>query len=396
MKWFCTAALLASAALVSAVDSPAGSAPGKVTAGAPGGAVVKGLDGFPIAVWLQDPRNAAKYRAIGINVYLGLWEGPTAAQLSALEKAEMPAICDQNAEGLKPRWKNEILGWLQEDEPDNAQELPNNKGYGPPILPEKIVARYQEMKKADPDRPVILNLGQGVAWDGWYGRGTRSNKPEDYPLYAKGGDIVGFDIYPVVHDRKEVAGKLWYVGHGVERLVKWTDGQKPVWSCIECTHIGNAAVKPTPAQVKSEVWMAIIHGAHGITYFAHQFAPKFVEAAVLDDADMSKAIREINHQVQTLAPAILSAAPAPVALAAVESSGGEKAPIAVMTRRWDGATYVFAVGMREAAVQGTFALAGAAGNVEVIGENRTVPAAGGKWTDGFEGYQVHLYKLGGK
>ena len=24
----------------------------------------------------------------------------------------------------------------------------------------------------------MLNLGQGVAWDGWYGRGTRTNHPE--------------------------------------------------------------------------------------------------------------------------------------------------------------------------------------------------------------------------
>ena len=31
---------------------------------------------FPIAVWLQDPKNAAKYKAIGINLYVGLWKGP--------------------------------------------------------------------------------------------------------------------------------------------------------------------------------------------------------------------------------------------------------------------------------------------------------------------------------
>lgn len=32
---------------------------------------------FPIAVWLQDPRNAARYKELGINVYVGLWKGPT-------------------------------------------------------------------------------------------------------------------------------------------------------------------------------------------------------------------------------------------------------------------------------------------------------------------------------
>src|ERR1700690_2499466 len=56
---------------------------------------------FPIAVWLQDPRNAAKFKAAGINLYIGLWDGPTDDQLAALKAAKMPVICAQNAVGLK-------------------------------------------------------------------------------------------------------------------------------------------------------------------------------------------------------------------------------------------------------------------------------------------------------
>ncbi|MFH1566370.1 MAG: hypothetical protein ABIL09_00100, partial [Gemmatimonadota bacterium] len=44
----------------------------------------QGDDYFPIAVWLQDPANAARYQAAGINLYVGLWQGPTEAQLEAL------------------------------------------------------------------------------------------------------------------------------------------------------------------------------------------------------------------------------------------------------------------------------------------------------------------------
>ena len=50
---------------------------------------------FPIAVWLQDPGNAAKYRAIGINLYVGLWKGPTAEQIADLKRQAMPVICEQ-------------------------------------------------------------------------------------------------------------------------------------------------------------------------------------------------------------------------------------------------------------------------------------------------------------
>ena len=41
---------------------------------------------FPIAVWLQDPRNAGQYRAAGINTYVGLWQGPTEDQLAELRR----------------------------------------------------------------------------------------------------------------------------------------------------------------------------------------------------------------------------------------------------------------------------------------------------------------------
>ncbi|MEI8198037.1 MAG: beta-galactosidase [Phycisphaerae bacterium] len=347
---------------------------------------------IPIGVWLQDPRNAPKFKALGINCYVGLWQGPTAAQLAALEKAGMPVFCAQNDEARKPRWKQEILGWLQDDEPDNAQELPSGKGYGPPILPEKLLERYNAMKAADPTRPVMLNLGQGVAWDGWYGRGVRTNKPEDYPQYAKAGDIVSFDIYPVVHDRKEIAGKLDYVGRGVQRLVTWTQGKKPVWFCIECTHIGNAKVKATPEQVRSEVWMALIHGARGIIYFVHQFKPTFIEAALLQDEPMDQALTQINTQVQELAPVLHS--PAPEQNATWDVAGQNPTAIAALTRRQGNATYVFAVGMTDQTIHVTFHHADGKGSIDVLGEQRQITASKGQWTDTFTGYQVHLYRLG--
>src|SRR6185436_7259109 len=54
---------------------------------------------FPIAVWLQDPKNAARYKAAGINLYVGLWRGPTTTQLAELQRANMSVICAQNRAG---------------------------------------------------------------------------------------------------------------------------------------------------------------------------------------------------------------------------------------------------------------------------------------------------------
>ena len=48
---------------------------------------------FPIAVWLQNPNNAGRFKEAGINLYVGLYRGPTAEQLEILRKHGMHVIC---------------------------------------------------------------------------------------------------------------------------------------------------------------------------------------------------------------------------------------------------------------------------------------------------------------
>jgi hypothetical protein len=351
----------------------------------------KDANTFPLAVWLQSPGNAKRYQAIGINLYIALWQGPTARQLADLKAADMPVICDQNAVGLNDPNNGIIVGWMHGDEPDNAQSLPGGKGYGPPVAPAKIVADYDRMVKTDPTRPVMLNLGQGVAWNGWFGRGERTNHPEDYPLYVPGGDIVSFDIYPVTHDRAEIKGKLEYVARGVDRLCDIAKGERIIWDCIETTHIGNAQVKPTPEQVRSEVWMSIIHGSRGIIYFCHQFAPNFIEAGLLADPAMAAGVKAINAQIQGLA-SVLNGPTLPDAVK-VQSSNAA-VPVDTLAKRDAKGTYVFAVAMRGAPTTAAFTVQPpGATRAVVLGEDRTLPVVEGGFKDEFGGYGVHLYRL---
>jgi hypothetical protein len=346
---------------------------------------------FPLAVWLQAPANAARYKAIGINLYVGLWRGPTEEQLDTLDESGIRLICGQNGRSLRFKDRPTVVGWMHGDEPDNAQSLGQGKGYGPPIPPVTIVEGYDKIRKADPDRPVLLNLGQGVAWDGYHGRGVRTNHPEDYREYVKGCDIASFDIYPASHEAREIAGNLWYVPQGVDRLRRWSEGRKEVWCCVETTGINNENRRPTPKQVRSEVWMALTHGAKGIIYFAHQFKPKFIEAGLLADEEMAREVTAINRQVRELAPVLNS--PEVVAGAVVESSD-KGVPVDFLVKRHSDKTYVFSVAMREGDTTATFKLPDKAdARVEVLGEGRTIEALGGKWNDHFAGYQVHLYRI---
>ena len=261
----------------------------------------------------------------------------------------------QGERSLKYRDRETIVGWMHDDEPDNAQSLGKGKGYGPPIKPETIVADYRKMKSADPDRPVILNLGQGVAWDNWIGRGVRRNHPEDYAEYVKGCDIVSFDIYPVAHDNPEVAGKLEFVGLGVKRLIDWTGGKKPVWCCIETTHINTPEKIASPAQIRSEVWMALIHGAKGLIYFCHEFKPQQMEAGLLEHPENAAAVKAVNAQIKELAP-VLNSPTVPEGVRVISSDPA--VPVEVLCKRHGGATYVFAVSMRGTPTTASFELSG--------------------------------------
>ncbi len=359
----------------------------------PKGPASKGIL-FPLGVWLQSPRLAEAYKKAGINLYVGLWKGPTEKQLARLEKAGMPVVCAQNEVGLTSPHRGIIVGWTQKGEPDNAQSKGRGKGYGPPVPPSEILARYKEMVRRDPTRPVYLGLGQGVAWDGWVGRGVRSRHPEDYPLYIRGGDIVSFDIYPVASTRKAVAGKLWYVARGVDRLVKWAGGKKIVWNCIEAARIRNTKRKVTPWELRAEVWMSIIHGSRGIVYFVHQFRPRFDEHALLDDPPLLRAVTALNKRITSLARVILSP---PLKRGVKWEVLGKGFPPAVTARRWGGSLWIFAVAMRDEPVKVRFRVRlpgirpGA--KVEVLDEDRSLKLEKSRFTDEFQGYQVHLYKI---
>ena len=137
--------------------------------------------------------------------------------------------------------------------------------------------------------------------------------------------------------------------------------------------------------------MALIHGARGIIYFAHQFKPKFIEAGLLADDEMARAVSALNGQIRELAP-VLNSPDLPNG--ASVTSSDPKVPVDFVVKRHEGRTYLFAVAMRDGQTTATFRLPGQAdARVEVLGEGRTIPADGGRWDDRFDGYGVHLYRI---
>jgi Beta-galactosidase len=344
-------------------------------------------DFFPIGVWLQSPTRAADYKAIGINTFVGLWEGPTEEQLAALAQQHMFAVAEQNDVGLKSANRHIIKAWMQRDEPDNAQPILFGLLHGTCIPAAEVVRRTGEMKARDPTRPVLINFGQGVANEFWRGRGPCNGDQRYYDIAIQGADILSYDIYPVGSDTPRVKGKLEYVARGVTDLVKRSTGGQSVWMMLETTAL-DPTYRPTPAQVRAEVWMALIHGATGIVYFVHEFKPNFREDAIFRYPDIVEEVTKTNRLIKSLA-AVLKR-PTISGTIAINST----TPIATMVKVFENTTYLFAVAMQNSPSTVRITVGdGHDTDALVMGENRSVSIAQGSFEDQFEGYGVHLYQI---
>lgn len=340
---------------------------------------------FPIGVWLQSPPNVAEFKSIGVNFYIGFYGPLDQASLSALAASGMPLVPDQNSVGLTGVGNSTIKGWDQMDEPDNAQNN-GHGGFGPCVPPSQLVAAYNSIRSNDSTRPVFLNFGRGVSDINYVGRGVCSGDTNYYAQAAAAGDVLSFDIYPVANYN----GRLELIPNGVDNLRAWTGDQKIIWSFIEGAPISGGAV-PTGAQVKAEVWMSLIHGSRGIIYFVHQFSPTFREDGIFNYPALVSAVSNIDAQILSLAPVLNS----PTLTNAVQTSSSvPSVPVSTLAKWWSGNTYVFAAAMRSNATTATFTLPSVANGIAfALGEDRQLSVTNNQFSDSFNGYGVHLYKI---
>ena len=216
--------------------------------------------------------------------------------------------------------------------------------------------------------------------------------PEAYYRDAsRAADIVAFDIYPVVEFRQpHVRGRLDLVGRGIANLNRWAPAGTPAWADVETTHIYNPVRRPTPEEIFSEVWIAIINGAKGINYFVHEWKPSFREDGIFRYPDTVAAVTRINAQIAALAPVLNS----PTVADAVQAEAPVE--IAVMAKREQAQTYIFAANMEKRRSKVRFAIPERReGRVTVVHEDRSIPMSEGAFEDAFAPYGIHIYRLSG-
>ncbi|HET9957959.1 MAG TPA: hypothetical protein VFQ61_25855 [Polyangiaceae bacterium] len=340
---------------------------------------------FPIGVWMQNPDNAQRFRDVGINLFLGLWEGPTDEQLAGLLEQGVRTICDQKGVWQSHLEDSTIAAWMSEWGPDNAQERAG-EGYDPCIPPSDVTATIREIAARDATRPVLLGFGRGLADPEWVGRGECTGRTDMYPEYAREADVVGFHSYPVNSSQQ-----LLLVAQGVDNLREYTDHRKPVFALLEAASI-DGKVRPTPEQIRAMVWMVLIHGAAGIHYYCHHYADPFNETDCLDDAPTASTIASLNRLIGQLAPVLNRPTVTNGVMVRLVNSGNR---VDVMLKRQADATYLFAVEMLGRATSVTFELQRfpAAAQAQVLESERSLDVTNGVFIDQLPAYGVRVYRV---
>jgi hypothetical protein len=345
--------------------------------------------------------NAINFKNIGVNVFVGLWNWPPdTGKLPALAAAGMPVIAGGYAGStseistiLSYPNANMVKAYQLYDEPD----MPNTPAGCVP--PSSLQSMANADRNADPTRPIHINFGWGVVIPGWGSGINCINSDQQATLYLQACDICSADYYAITQQYQCAPDCLWQYGRTVDRMRALMNYKKPAWNFIETEDCcsSTAPTRATPAQVKSAVWLSIIHGAMGIEYFCHQIydpntgASAFIEDACLVDATMAANLKAIDAQIAQLAPVLNS----PWISNGVQvGSTNPAVPIDTMVKRYGGATYVFAIGGRAGSTTATFTVQGVGTTAQVVGEGRSISMVNGRFSDSFTAdYQVHIYQV---
>ncbi len=392
--------------------------------------IVNGKLFIPLGSWLIDPVHFPKLKAAGINVCAGYWwsdeqnkgQGGTKSMdeyAELVRKAGFYYIAPYMENQLEATRKvaamDHLMAWTQNDEPDLPtkvkDEATGKVRWQPRDTLQQTAEAYRKIKALDRRHPVMIGFTSHFMSD-QTDKYDQAMKQKIYPAYAKYGDGIGYDTYPIFgYNRPD---HLYRVAMGVTELIALAGPGKAIGCAIE-TNKGSRWVSQEkqldvlPKHTRAEVWMAMIRGATEILYFTHSWVPEpYTQFA--PTAEMVTELRRLNGQITRLtAPLLARPAKAKIEMRLVVATSGKKLDCHFKATRYKGYTYIFAQNMDmnpgkddrgRAAINPRTgrALLTVEGlkigtQVEVLDEDRTIRAVSGGFTDEFEGLAEHVYRF---
>jgi hypothetical protein len=346
---------------------------------------------FPIGVWYEGTSTADQVAfdsATGLNTYMRLI---TDSRLDLIRAGGMFA-CLHPDDLSMPNRGTETTSYMTEDEPDMIPGW-----WGAPTAQQMTDEQNRLAGLPKDGRPVYANVGLGIL--------SCDDGDADAQKYVRLHDFISADQYFYTESTYEMCRTIGQgtnrltdeqarrgrnYGIVVERMRAFMGYTKPVWGFVEAgAPSSSTGIEITPAQIRAAIWHCIIGGARGILFFNHSFSGANQSQHVLREAHYAP----VRAQVQAETAIIRQLTPAlngPDALGLVTASTGVKA-----AAKWNGGAPVVIAGNTDhTARTGTFTLAGLWSSVTVVGENRTIPVAGGTFTDSFPAETtIHVYQV---
>lgn len=298
--------------------------------------------------------------------------------------------------------------WL--DEPDGG-------GTGIKASASQIKTWADAVKLKDTNHPNFVMLtGYDFGAQKWsvvptsterstFGPGTNSSTFSGTPTPI--ADILSHNYYPYEYsDTALYPTNIEDYLTAIDYLTYVAGYVQPVIITVEVGEISSdASPLPTDAQVKSLLWLSVIHGANGIIYFD-------VLAGATIDGDRINTLTAFKTTVDALtgpltsAPATTFATDTGKMFKTVSVAGSGR--VDAMARTYDGVTYIFAARVQKVAEgwpdtdggteTATFTVSGLSAGTTIYryGEGTAITASSGSFQDTFTDDQVHIYQIGGE
>jgi hypothetical protein len=279
-----------------------------------GAVLLDGQPSFPKLVWNQCPDAVAGNLTVGIDFFMGNGCG-SSAQLATWLSGTAYAIGDAKESASA---RAGAIGTFLPDEWDTY--LPNN------LTAAGVASRIPPSTGSGPRFLTLTNHFYSHAAPLPQGRGM-------YPALAASADVLGFDLYPLQNwCRFDSFGDVFDSQLDLVALARG----KPTFQWIEARQMdcSGADLVPTAETLRAEAWLSIAGGAHAIGYFPNNWSPA-----------VGAEIAEVNHEISTLAPALVEPA-----IAASASLGST---VKVGARDHNGAVYVIVVNASRTAASAT-------------------------------------------
>ncbi|MGP0223183.1 hypothetical protein [Paenarthrobacter sp. NCHU4564] len=340
------------------------------------------------------PGHAAALKDIGVNVFQDAEHD--GSPISTITSTGMLVMAGQEWTRAEVGNDPNVVGWTTYDECDMGL------GCGGANTEENLArmqALVDRIRSYNDGRFTFANYSKGILGT-WWASGTMDDflavvDAASVDNYAYTSPPVGDAIrqsphWPAGANPMTAAAYGWQIDRA--RSYQATPGVHPNWIFVESArpYLSESNARTiTPEQMEGAMWSGIIHEARGISIFQHNNDPQFGNYSLVDiPADRKASIKAALAKIQSLAPVLNT-----------QSYGWNAGATGTdtMLKAKDGSAYLFAgIGLNGNTGSKTFTLpAGITGTqVEVVGENRTIPIQNGKFTDSFANeYTHHIYKV---